>query len=375
MLQPFQSFFESSSIYSIFLHQTVEWSVVVRMFLYKVSRRARIMQQQSGFSVLQTQDFSHTLSAGYAVVWAFRSSPGQMKTYNQWLKVIPYIRPFFVGFTKNRLFFLAGLLVPGSPKKNNSGLFEKFCTTAIKCRHAAVRRGNTGTSCKDSKYFTLNGQKVSGLDQLGECLLHTPYGFTQLVRGKKHFILQLSTATSRGSDCAPVSAVIDKAPGANQLVSWGHYSLHCQTNRHASVAPNTVKVRGQFAKDLMPRAKSGFQAFADSVNSYESGILLGSAFYNRCSKHCIYQCLTWTSDSYRGNYAFVEEDAAKRQHHCKRESKSTPHRGTFLYSNPVGWVRKWYGMVTILCRRKNQIHWHLEVSLPSPHSNKSCRSI
>lgn len=163
-----------------------------------------------------------------------------------------------------------------------------------------------------------------------------------------------------------VSAVIDKAPGANQLVSWGHYSLHCQTSRHASVAPNTVKVRGQFAKDLMPRAKSGFQAFADSVNSYESGILLGSAFYNRCSKHCIYQCLTWTSDSYRGNYAFVEEDAAKRQHHCKRESKSTPHRGTFLYSNPVGWVRKWYGMVTILCRRKKQIHWHLEVSLPSP---------
>lgn len=33
--------------------------------------------------------------------------------------------------------------------------------------------------------------------------LHMPYGFTQLVRGKKHFILQLSTATSRGSDCAP----------------------------------------------------------------------------------------------------------------------------------------------------------------------------
>lgn len=92
----------------------------------------------------------------------------------------PIHSPLLRWFYKKQVVFFAGLLVPGSPKKNNSGLFEKFCTTAIKCRHAAVRRGNTGTSCKDSKYFTLNGQKVSGLDQLGECLLHTPYGFTQL---------------------------------------------------------------------------------------------------------------------------------------------------------------------------------------------------
>jgi len=84
------------------------------------------MQQQSGFSVLQTQDFSHTLSAGYAVVWAFRSSPGQMKTYNQWLKVIPYIRPFFVGSTKNRLFFLLGFWCQVLQKRTTADSLRNF---------------------------------------------------------------------------------------------------------------------------------------------------------------------------------------------------------------------------------------------------------